>query len=354
MNVTNFGNVPDIPTLHNHTIDAAGEWDLQPGMNQLDKWLISFALLEGFVSEFPVEKNCIELTMTDPIPADECYVSATTNSLTLPEMQASTTLNIVAIIDIHPEATLADREIGIKVMSDFGSSEADGDYDETPSWEDSCTLDLNGDGLPDNYSPNCDTNEQIVELRLRAPDLEIYSVSVDEKRGSVGDMLSVNVQVRNVGNAHATDVNIVLCSGQSESDIKKNGCKEENIAYRQTIEAIMPSEDPDPPIITLLYMVEAGSHDIVVVLDPDNSVVETDEDNNVLAVNGKMGSDLGILDVGVEAIVQYSVPAIILGATFALFGEVGVVMYGRRMEALQRYQEKSSLLANLSDDDITF
>ena len=27
-------------------------------------------------------------------------------------------------------------------------------------------------------------------------------------------------------------------------------------------------------------------------------------------------------------------------------------MYGRRMEALQRYQEKSSLLANLSDDDI--
>ena len=354
MNVTNFGNVPDIPTLHNHTIDAAGEWDLQPGMNQLDKWQIRFALLEGFDSEFPIEKNCIELTMNDPIPADECYVSATTNSLTLPEMQAYTTLNIVAIIDIHPEATLADREIGIKVMSDFGSSEADGDYDETPSWEDSCTLDLNGDGLPDNYSPNCDTNEQIVELRLRAPDLEIYSVSVDEKRGSVGDMLSVNVQVRNIGNAHATDVNIVLCSGQSESDIKKNGCKEENIAYRQTIEAIMPSEDPDPPIITLLYMVEAGSHDIVVVLDPDNSVVETDEDNNVLAVNGKMGSDLGILDVGVEAIVQYSVPAIILGATFALFGVVGVVMYGRRMEALQRYQEKSSLLANLSDDDITF
>ena len=269
-------------------------------------------------------------------------------------MQAYTTLNIEAIVDIHPEATLADREIGIKVMSDFGSSEAGGDHDETPSWEDSCTLDLNGDGLPDNYSPNCDTNEQIVELRLRAPDLEIYSVSVDEKRGSVGDMLSVNVQVRNVGNAHATDVNIVLCSGQSESDIKKNGCKEENIAYRQTIEAIMPSEDPDPPIITLLYMVEAGSHDIVVVLDPDNLVVETDEDNNVQAVNGKMGSDLGILDVGVEAIVQYSVPAIILGATFALFGVVGVVMYGRRMEALQRFQEKSSLLANLSDDDMTF
>ena len=75
---------------------------------------------------------------------------------------------------------------------------------------------------------------------------------------------------------------------------------------------------------------------------------------NIQATGKKMGSDLGIFDVGVEAIVQYSVPAIILGATFGLFGVVGVVMYGRRMEALQRYQEKSSLLANLSDDDITF
>ena len=28
MNVTNFGNVPDTPTLHNHTIDAAGELSL--------------------------------------------------------------------------------------------------------------------------------------------------------------------------------------------------------------------------------------------------------------------------------------------------------------------------------------
>ena len=93
---------------------------------------------------------------------------------------------------------------------------------------------------------------------------------------------------------------------------------------------------------------------IVVVVDPDNLVVETDEDNNIQATGKKMGSDLGIFDVGVEAVVQYSVPAIILGATFALFGVVGVVMYGRRMEALQRYQEKSSLLANLSDDDITF
>ena len=79
-----------------------------------------------------------------------------------------------------------------------------------------------------------------------------------------------------------TDVNIILCKDQSESDIKRNGCKEENIVYRQIVNAIMPigqsdTDQSDP--ITLLYMVEPGNHDIVVVVDPDNTIVETDENN---------------------------------------------------------------------------
>ena len=63
-----------------------------------------------------------------------------------------------------------------------------------------------------------------------------------------------------------------------------------------------------------------------------------------------MGSNNGVLDVGVEIIARYSVPAIILWATFALIAVAGVVMYGRRMEALDRFAEKSSMIS-LSDDD---
>jgi hypothetical protein len=49
------------------------------------------------------------------------------------------------------------------------------------------------------------------------------------------------------------------------------------------------------------------------------------------------------------------VPAIILGATFALISVAGVVMYGRRMEALDRFAEKSSMLSNQDDDsDLEF
>ena len=352
MNVTNFGNMPDQPTLHNHTIVIGAGWDTVPGMNTLSDWQISFALLEGFNTEYPAEKPCVALMLGDQVPTEGCYLDATTNAVTLPMMEAYSTLQIVVIIAIDPTASLSNREIGIKVLSSFGSAEVGGDYDETAVWDDSCTLDENKDGLPDNYHPNCDTNEQIVELRLRAPDLKILDVDVVTYTGDVGEMLSVNVQVVNVGNAHATNVNIILCVDQSKSDIKKNGCDEGNIVYRQIVQAIMPAnDDEDAPLIALLYMVQAGRHDVVVVVDPDNVIVETDETNNIQKVSKKMGSNLGILDVGIEVIAQYSVPAIILGATFALIGVVGVVMYGRRIEALTRFAEKSSLIANLDDDD---
>jgi len=365
MNITNFGNVPDQPTLHNYTQQTGASntmvWNTAPSMAPLlTNWMVTYALLQDFDSEYPLEIPCVgqtgddALTLGDPEPVEECFKSASTNAITLPVMQPYTTLQVVVIIEIDPAAQLSNREIGIKVMSQHGSSENGGDHDETTIWDDSCTLDENKDGLPDNYRPNCDTNEQIVELRLRAPDLRIISVDANSKTGDVGEMLSVNVQVINEGNAHATDVNIILCAGQTESDVKKNGCDEENIVYRQIVQAIMPSNDEDPPLIALLYMVEAGSHDVVVVVDPDNVIVETNEDNNVQKVSGKMGSNLGLLDVGIEIVAQFTVPALIVGATIALLAVVTVVMRGRREEAKLRYAEKTSMLSNLDDEDLVF
>ena len=123
----------------------------------------------------------------------------------------------------------------------------------------------------------------------------------------------------------------------------------------------MPCDNPqsncegvEPPQIAMLYMVEAGRHDVVVVIDPDNIIVESDEDNNMEKVSKKMGSNLGVLDVGIEIIAQFTVPALIVGATIALLGVVVVVMRGRREEAKIRYAEKTSMLSNLDDEDLVF
>ena len=71
-------------------------------------------------------------------------------------------------------------------------------------------------------------------------------------------------------------------------------------------------------------------------------------------VSKKMGSNLGVLDVGIEIIAQFTVPALIVGATIALLGVVVVVMRGRREEAKIRYAEKTSMLSNLDDEDLVF
>ncbi|MEE2650785.1 MAG: CARDB domain-containing protein, partial [Candidatus Thermoplasmatota archaeon] len=288
-----------------------------------------------------------------------CFVTPDL-TVTLPLMEPYTTFQVVVIVTIAPDAALQDRFIGIKTLSMFGSSEVGGDHDETPIWDDSCTLDANKDSLPDNYPPNCDTNEQILELRLRAPDLQILEVTSDRTKGEIGEMLSVNVKVVNRGNAHATDVNIILCKDQSMTDIKRKGCDETNIVYRQIVKAIMPISEADteePNSITLLYMVLAGNHDIVVVVDPDNVIVETDEsiESNMRKIpGGKMSSTLGVVDVGVDAIATYSVPVIILGATFSLVGVAGYVIYGRRIAAITRFAELSSLLPGVEDENLRF
>jgi hypothetical protein len=366
LNVSNFGNVEDQPTIHNHTYDdVTNVWSVRPGLGSLSTWEIDYALIEGFGTEFPLEKPCVELTVEEENQVTQqlsqgdgpqyCYVTAA-NTLTLPMMQPYTTLQLVVIVTVAPDASLTDRNLGIKVLSMHGSSDEGGDFDETEVWTDSCTIDSNSDGFPDNLPPDCDNNEQILEMRLRAPDLVLESVIAPDKEAAIGEMLSINVLITNRGNAHATDVNIILCKDQSESDIKRNGCKEENIVYRQIVNAIMPigqSDTGQSDPITLLYMVEPGNHDIVVVVDPDNTIVETDENNNIQRI-GNMKSPLGALDVGRELVVRFAVPTIILGATFSLFGVAGYVIWGRRVEALARFSELSSLLPGSDDDDMVF
>ena len=356
MNLTNAGNVPDTPMLHNHTkLANGGGWDALPGMNTLSKWVISYALVEDFDTEFPRESPCLAADPSLETNQGQCYLS-TTNTVTFPEMAAFTTTQFVAIISISDEASLSDRMIGIKTTSSHGSAANGGDFDETPQWDDSCTLDENKDGLPDNFLPNCDTNEQVLQLMLRAPDLKILSADASKARAAVGEMISVTVKLQNVGNIHATDVSVILCADQTSSDIRKNGCDEDNIVYRQMIEAVMPvsqSNNQELLEISLLYIVEAGSQDIVVYVDPDNDIIESEEANNYYKIEDKMGSNNRFLDPLLQAVATYSVPVIIIGATIALGAVAVIVIWGRRIEAMREYAEKKSMMT-YTDDDMEF
>lgn len=331
LNVTNNGNIEDTPTLHNHTTNpASGTFDEEPGMGILEKWNVRWAMVEGFDTELPQEIPCVELAPGDEAPTDTCAYHAD-GTWSLPPMAAYTTYNVVAIVDISPQASLANRELGLKVLSHYGSAADGGDTDETATWSDH----------------ESDTNEQVVTIRLRAPNLVIVGVSVGLRSEEVGGMIPVTVAILNDGNVHATDINVILCEKQSLKDIRRNGCDEENVAYRQVIGALMPPDAADraePAEIVLLYPVSAGSHNVVVVVDPDNEIVEANEADNYEDVSGTLSSNNPMWDVAAEVLGAWSVPALIVLLTLSLLSVAGFVMYGRRKEALGRVAEQSSLM----------
>ena len=216
---------------------------------------------------------------------------------------------------------------------DFDNAYDGGDHDDSESWE--------GELL--------DSNELPVTIRLRAPNLRFDDVVVEKRSADVGDMLPITVFIVNDGNVHATDIHVIVCE-QSIEVIKANGgCDEESVAYRQVIGALMPPDAADrvePAEIVLLYPVKAGSHDVTVILDPDNQIVESSERDNFYEIKDGLKSSNGWIDQATESLGKWSVPAIIMLLTISLLGVAGFVMWGRRREALSRVAEQSSLMAS--------
>ena len=142
-------------------------------------------------------------------------------------MDPYTTHTLIATVHIATGARLDTRDIGLKVTSSAGNMENDGDHDDSPEWT--------GDLL--------DTNELIITLRLRAPNLVISEVSVSETSNEVDKTIPVRVVLQNDGNVHATNIEVVLCEFSDADDevlddIRDNGCPEEAVVMRQTVGAL--------------------------------------------------------------------------------------------------------------------
>jgi hypothetical protein len=260
----------------------------------------------------------------------------------LPEMEPYTTHTMIATVHIATGAKLDTRLIGLKVTSMAGDMENDGDHDDSPEWS--------GDLL--------DSNEFIVTLRLRAPNLVISEVSVSETSNEVDKTIAVRVVLQNTGNVHATNIEIILCEFSEADDevlkdIRKNGCPEESIVMRTTVGALLApdsSEDAHEIELYLLYPVSAGSHEVVVVVDPENNIVEVSESDNIRVVSDELSSNSPMLDVASEIISDWALPSGVLILTFSLFGVLYLVGRGRRADVKNRLAEQSSLVSVLEDE----
>ncbi|MBT3658005.1 MAG: hypothetical protein HN544_07405, partial [Euryarchaeota archaeon] len=347
VNITNAGNVPDTPSLHNHSTqrDISSGNDIMntlPGMGTLSDWYVDWKIIT-YSGDLIIEAECIETTSdADEFPEDACVYLEDIDEWRLPEMDPYTTHTMVATVHIATGAKLDTRYVGLKVTSMAGGMEDDGDHDDSPEWS--------GDLL--------DSNELIVTLRLRAPNLVISEVSVSSTTNEVDKTIPVRVVLQNTGNVHATNIEVILCEFSDYDDemakeIKKNGCPEDSIVMRQTVGALLApdaSEDAQEIELYLLYPVSAGSYDVVVVVDPSNTIVEVSESDNIRVVSDELSSDSPFLDVAGEIISNWALPFGVLLLTFSLFGVLYLVGRGRRAEVNNRLAEQSSLISVLEDE----
>ena len=221
-NITNNGNVPDVPTLNNHTAQRDGDtllWQELPTMSPLDSWDVSWFIMRQQSADLVVEEPCIVMDSTaSSFPEDNCIYLKDINEWRLPEMAPYETITTVAAVQVGIDAKLDTRNLGLKVVSKFGDMENDGDHDDSPAWD----------------GENLDTNEFIITLRLRAPNLEIFDIIMPPSTSSdVDSTIPIGIILQNTGNVHATDIEIVLCEYDDANDaatmreIRDNGCEEE-------------------------------------------------------------------------------------------------------------------------------
>ena len=346
VNVTNAGNVPDVPTLDNHTSDRSGTdifVEESPGMGTLAGWDVSWKIIRQVGLDLESEEDCVATTSTAAsFPEDSCVHLTDIDSWRLPEMAPYETYTMVAIVAIDPGAQLTTRSLGLKVVSMMGNAEQGGDHDDSSSWL--------GDLL--------DSNEKIVTIYLRAPDLVVKSATVDSSSADVGESIPIRIEIANTGNVHASDIEVVLCEYDDDdmmAEIRKNDnmCDEDSIVMRQIIGALdKPDDSQDERVIELymLYPVTAGSKNVYVVVDPGNTIVEANEGDNVVRISQELGSSNPFLDVAGEVVGKVALPSMIVLLTFSLFGVLYLVGRGRRAAVKDRIAEQSSLMSVLGDE----
>ena len=347
-NVTNNGNVADVPTLNNHTAQRDGDallWNELPGMNMLDGWSVEWFMLKQLSSDVVVEEPCLEdVSTASSYPEDRCVYLADIGEYRLPEMDPYQTHGVVAAVSIGTNAKLDTRNLGLKVVSMYGDMENDGDHDDSPAWD----------------GENFDSNEFIVTLRLRAPNLEIKEIILPPSlSGDVDSTIPVGIILQNTGNVHATDIEIVLCEYDEVNDadlmkeLRQNGCEEDRVVMRQVVGALLAPDDTEDAKeieLYLLYPVTAGSKGVYVVVDPMNEIVESDERDNVRAVPDALESESPLFDMAKEVVGKTALPFAVILLTIALLGVVYLVGKGRRDEVNKRLAEQSSLVSVLAEE----
>ena len=107
-------------------------------------------------------------------------------------------------------------------------------------------------------------NQDIISFSTIAPDLVIRTISYSPLDAKIGDTITFTVTLENRGNAKATNVRLALSIDGS-------------VAYQ----AVLPEIDLATSVTReFKWTVKEGEHEIIASVDPDQTIIESNEQNN--------------------------------------------------------------------------
>jgi hypothetical protein len=175
---------------------------------------------------------------------------------------------------------VVDGDINITIISEDGNWQTETDENGEYSTDITAPLDANQYWIKVSISKSTlskSTQERLtVQTPSNQPDLAISSsdIILNKNKPYSGETVSISVEVRNIGTAEANSVTVAAYYGDpafNGQPITPDATKTITVVGAEQSQFVTMSWDTTG--IT-------GSHDVFIVLDPSNSITESDEDNN--------------------------------------------------------------------------
>jgi uncharacterized membrane protein len=243
--VVNVGNLAEAPWLENHSTGAGGSLSVEPRMDGL----------EGVVWTWYVVENAgTPLALFSEITPD------LDGHLTLPLLAPGESIPVVLRMSIYGYPGWDADHIGVRLHSNYGYANEGGDIDADGKWL------------------TTDSNEILININAFAPDVFVYSVTEEKD----GNDVKLQIKIQNGGNAPVENILLRVCDMTMEV-AEASGCDRNDAVAEQRVPYIDARQNGEPTSHVVAIRLTKPVSEVVVFIDADNEVIETDESNNMLA-----------------------------------------------------------------------
>ena len=246
--VVNNGNWMEAPWLENHTLEGDLGLALEPGLAGLEGVQLTWYL---------VENPGTPVALFSAIELDE------QGRLRLPELAPGAKIPVVLRVSVDGWPGWGENELGVRLRSGMGYADEGGDRDADTSW-----LSWGDD----------DSNDQRFTFRVRVADLSVHTITESFEDGKV----LLEITVRNLGDDDASNIGVRVCGDRTSEQVESSGCSlSQSVAdVRIPFIPAVSGGRPGEHTLTVSFPSEAAQL-VTIILDPDDELVESDEQNNI-------------------------------------------------------------------------